>query len=99
MTGYPIYFLWATPRSTSTAFEWMMRQRGDLSCFHEPFGMAWYQGPDARAPRPAPKDRLRPNATFENIWQDIQQAAEHKPVFVKDMHYHTDHLWTDSFLD
>lgn len=99
MSEHPIYFLWATPRSTSTAFEWMMRQRGDLICFHEPFGMAWYQGPEARAPRPAPVDRQRPEATFEKIWNDIQDAAEKRPVFVKDMPHHTDHLWSDAFLD
>ena len=99
MTAHPIYFIWATPRSTSTAFEWMMRQRGDLACFHEPFGMAWYQGPEARAPRPAPLEKQRPEATFEKIWQDIQQAAEKHPVFVKDMPHHTDHLWTDEFLN
>ena len=99
MSGYPIYFLWATPRSTSTAFEWMMRQRGDLACFHEPFGMAWYQGPDARSPRLAPIDKQRPDATFEKIWDDIQQAAEKHPVFVKDMPHHTDHLWEDDFLN
>jgi hypothetical protein len=28
----PNYILWATPRSTSTAFEWMMRMRGDMAC-------------------------------------------------------------------
>lgn len=28
---HSILALWATPRSTSTAFEWMMRQRGDYS--------------------------------------------------------------------
>jgi hypothetical protein len=43
----PIYVLWATPRSTSTAFEWMMRMRGDMACFHEPFGEAWYRGDDS----------------------------------------------------
>ena len=41
---HPIIALWAVPRSTSTAFEWMMRQRGDVACLHEPFGEAWYQG-------------------------------------------------------
>ena len=41
-----ILVLWATPRSTSTEFEWMMRPRGDLTCFHEPFGEAWYKGED-----------------------------------------------------
>jgi adenylylsulfate kinase len=48
---HPIHVLWATPRTTSTAFEWMMRMRGDMACFHEPFGLAWYQGSDARARR------------------------------------------------
>ncbi len=99
MSGHPICFLWATPRSTSTAFEWMMRQRGDMACFHEPFGMAWYQGPDARAPRAAPRERQRPEATFEHIWSDVLAAAETRPVFVKDMPHHTDHLWTDAFLN
>ncbi len=99
MSDHPIYCLWATPRSTSTAFEWMMRQRGDLTCFHEPFGMAWYQGPDARAPRPAPPERRRPEATFEKIWDDILQAAQKAPVFMKDMPHHTDHMWSDDFLD
>lgn len=98
MTGFPIYFLWATPRSTSTAFEWMMRQRGDLACFHEPFGMAWYQGPEARAPRSAPADRRRPDMTFEKVWNDILTTAETQPVFVKDMPHHTDHMWNDAFL-
>ena len=48
----PILALWAVPRSTSTAFEWMMRQRGDFECVHEPFGEAWYFGTDRRTPRP-----------------------------------------------
>ncbi len=99
MSGHPIYFLWATPRSTSTAFEWMMRQRGDLACFHEPFGMAWYQGPEARAPRPAPAEKQRPEATFDKVWTDILEVAEKRPVFVKDMPHHTDHMWDDGFLD
>ena len=43
--------LWAVPRATSTAFEWMMRQRGDLNCLHERFGEAWYQGEDPLWPR------------------------------------------------
>ena len=77
----------------------MMRQRGDLTCFHEPFGIAWYKGPEARAPRPAPPATRQPNATFERIWDDILEAAEKRPVFVKDMPHHTTHLWTKEFLD
>ncbi len=29
---HDIVVLWATPRSTTTAFEWMMRMRGDMAC-------------------------------------------------------------------
>ena len=96
---HPIYVLWATPRSTSTAFEWMMRMRGDMACFHEPFGEAWYQGPDARAPRPAPPDRRKADVTFESVWGRMQDAAANRPVFSKDMPHHTDHLWSDAFLN
>lgn len=39
-----ILALWAVPRSRSTAFEYMMRTRGDHVCLHEPFGEVWYQG-------------------------------------------------------
>ena len=38
----PVLVLWAVPRSTSTAFERMMSQRGDHTCVHEPFGEVWY---------------------------------------------------------
>ena len=54
----PILALWAVPRSTSTAFEWMMRQRGDFECFHEPFGEVWYQGESPLWPR-ATSERVR----------------------------------------
>ncbi len=47
---HEILVLRATPRSTSTSFEWMMRLRGDMACFHEPFGEAWYDGDDAQRP-------------------------------------------------
>ncbi len=52
--------LWATPRSTSTAFEWMMRQRGDFTCFHEPFNEAYYYGSDRRSQRDAEADAMNP---------------------------------------
>ena len=45
--------LWANPLSSSTAFEWMMRQRGDFTCIHEPFNEAYYFGSDRRSQRDA----------------------------------------------
>ena len=95
---YPILALWATPRSTSTAFEWMMRMRGDLACFHEPFGEAWYQGEDARAPRLDASSPRKPGLSFASVQEKLLQAAHKRPVFIKDMPQFTDHLWDSAFL-
>jgi len=93
-----IIALWAVPRSTSTAFEWMMRQRGDLDCLHEPFGEAWYQGEDPLWPRFQPGDRTTPGLTIESVWEDIQNRAWHRPVFIKDFPHYISHMWTPEFL-
>jgi hypothetical protein len=95
----PIYVLWATPRSTSTAFEWMMRMRGDMACFHEPFGEAWYQGDDARAPRLTADSPRKPGLDFDTVLARLQAAARKRAVFSKDMPQFTDHLWQGDFLD
>lgn len=95
---YPIYALWAVPRSTSTAFEWMMRQRGDLHCFHEPFGEVWYFGTERRVPRPndtPPPDGL----TFQSVLDAILEKAETGPVFIKDFGHYIIHMADCAFLD
>ena len=53
---HKIVALWAVPRSTSTAFEWMMRQRGDIDCLHEPLVR-----PGIKVKTPC--SRLTPNST------------------------------------
>ena len=95
---HTIIALWAVPRSTSTAFEWMMRQRGDLDCLHEPFGEAWYQGEDPLWPRFQPGDKTTPGLTLDNVWTDIQARAEKAPVFLKDFPHYINHMWTPEFL-
>ena len=95
---HKIVALWAVPRSTSTAFEWMMRQRGDMNCLHEPFGEAWYQGEDPLWPRFKPGDTTTPGLTLESVWADIQERATHKPVFLKDFPHYINHMWTPEFL-
>ena len=95
---HDIIVLWATPRSTSTAFEWMMRMRGDMACFHEPFGEAWYQGDDAMWPRLTPDSPRTPGLTFDSVLDSLRTAARSRPVFSKDMAQFTDHLWTEEFL-
>lgn len=93
-----ILTLWGVPRSTSTAFEWMMRMRGDLSCWHEPFGEAWYHGEDRRWPRATSEDPVRPGLTFESVWERLRADAEEHDVFVKDFPHYTRHMWSDAFL-
>ena len=95
---HKIVALWAVPRSTSTAFEWMMRQRGDLDCLHEPFGEAWYQGEDPFWPRFREGDKTTPGLTIERVLQDIQSRAEQGPVFLKDFPHYINHMWTPDFL-
>ena len=93
-----ILALWATPRSTSTAFEWMMRQRGDLSCWHEPFGEAWYQGEDPLWPRAKPDGLREQGLTYAKVWQDLQEDTKNNHVFIKDFPHYVLHLWRpDSF--
>lgn len=95
---HKIIALWAVPRSTSTAFEWMMRQRGDLDCLHEPFGEAWYQGEEPLWHRFNPGDVTTPGLTLESVWQDIQDRAAKGPVFLKDFPHYINHMWDDDFL-
>ena len=90
--------LWAVPRSTSTAFEWMMRQRGDLHCMHEPFGEAWYQGEDPLWPRFTAGEKTTAGLTIESVWETIQQRAAQGDVFIKDFPHYINHIWTAEFL-
>jgi hypothetical protein len=95
---HKILALWATPRSTSTAFEWMMRMRGDMTCFHEPFGEPWYQGEEPLWPRLKPDSPRTPGLTFESVWAELKGAAEQGAVFSKDFPHYIEHMWTDAFL-
>ncbi|MGI9621341.1 MAG: sulfotransferase family protein [Acidimicrobiales bacterium] len=93
-----ILALWAVPRSTSTAFEWMMRTRGDMSCWHEPFGEVWYQGEIPDWPRLQPDSVRTPGLTYESRWAELLADLERGPVFIKDFPHYLDALRSDEFL-
>ena len=95
---HEIVALWAVRRSTSTAFEWMMRQRGDLDCLHEPFGEAWYQGEAPLWHRFTTDAVTTPGLTLDSVWADIQARAARGPVFLKDFPHYISHMWTPEFL-
>ena len=67
---FKILALWATPRSTSTAFEWMMRQRGDFICHHEPFNELYYCGEDRHSQRDADV-AAKPGFSFPNALREM----------------------------
>lgn len=98
MNENKILALWAVPRSTSTAFEWMMRQRGDFLCLHEPYGEAWYQGEDPLWPRVTEDSVRTPGLTLESVTAGLLQQSAEASVFIKDFPHYIDHLWTDELL-
>ncbi len=89
--------LWATPRSTSTAFEWMMRQRGDFACHHEPWNELYYYGEDRVSDRDAHVE-AKPGHNYAATWQELSDGGRTGHVFVKDFVYSVEHTLTDEML-
>lgn len=93
-----ILALWATVRSTSTAFEMMMRQRGDFLAFHEPFGLSYYNSQERRNTNRYPEIELNPEYNYQKTWQKLRQQADSQAIFIKDMAYYVIHLAEGEFL-
>ena len=97
-----ILALWATPRSTSTAFERAMKNRGDMACFHEPYNEAFYYGEDRRHDRYFLADRslkVTEGLTIQSVHDRLTRLAESESVFVKDFAYSIMHMADNEFLD
>jgi len=97
-----ILALWATPRSTSTAFETVMKNRGDMTCFHEPYNEAFYCGVEYRHGRYFEADpdlKPTPGLSIRSVHDKLTTLAEGDSVFVKDFAYSISHMADDRFLD
>ncbi len=97
-----ILTLWTTPRATSTAFEWVMKNRGDFTCYHEPYNEAFYYGLDRRHNRYFDDDQsLQPTAglTFSKVDKMLAEQALSSPVFIKEFAYSIMHMADEKFLD
>lgn len=97
---YPLIALWSHPRSLSTVTERIMRERGDFTCFHEPFMYLYYVG-DAKKAMPHFDVPDGTPTAYEDIRAMLLDAAGRGPVFFKDMSYYIlDRLKGDeSFTD
>ncbi|KAL5338458.1 hypothetical protein BJX70DRAFT_388526 [Aspergillus crustosus] len=96
MSQKPI-FVATHPRACSTAFERVfMTQRDTIQCIHEPFGDAFYYGPERLSDRYEADEQARSESGFsESTYRTIleriereQQENEGKRIFIKDiLHY------------
>lgn len=83
------------PRACSTAFERVFMARRDiLECGHEPFGDAFYFGPEFLSDRFRDDAAYRQNTeycntTFKDVLESLEDAEkEGKRLFIKDMAYY-----------
>ncbi|KAL2871926.1 uncharacterized protein BJX67DRAFT_92565 [Aspergillus lucknowensis] len=96
MAQKPI-FVATHPRACSTAFERVfMTQRETIQCIHEPFGDAFYYGPERLSDRYEADEQGRLDSGFsESTYQTILERIERegrenegKRIFIKDiLHY------------
>jgi Sulfotransferase domain len=96
MNGQKPIALWAVPRSISTAFERIFVERGDFKVFHEPFSASYYYSTQRRSNRYAneePKEEYEHGQVLAEIL-----VCDEKPVFLKDMAYHTAGFMTPEFV-
>ncbi len=79
--------LWSHPRSMSTALERLMRERGDLTCLHEPFMYHYYIGEGRGAFPGFDVDAGHPT-DYASIRDMLVAQAEEGSVCFKDMPYY-----------
>ncbi|KAF3907381.1 hypothetical protein ABW21_db0200718 [Orbilia brochopaga] len=83
-------FVATHPRSCSTAFERVfMTRTEDLECIHEPFGDAFYYGPERLSSRYEGESQESVNdreqsgfssSTYQSILEDIEKKGNAKEV-------------------
>jgi len=82
------------PRACSTAFERVFMTRQDLACVHEPFGDAFYYGPERLSSRFEIDETTRnesgfSDSTYQTIFDRLEREGEDgKRVFIKDITYY-----------
>ncbi|MEB4592756.1 sulfotransferase family protein [Candidatus Thiothrix sp. Deng01] len=94
-----ILAVWGTPRTRSTAFLWMMKQRGDFHTFHEPFGQSYYLSEDRKSERAADQPR-QANLNYQAILSMLEShnGLEGRSVFIKDLSYHMKGVFDTAFM-
>lgn len=89
--------LWSTPRSRSTAFMWMMKNRGDFVVFLEPFGKSAYYSQERIFTFDADQTS-NPEYNYQNVLQKLVSTFQQSNVFIKDFPLYFVHIVDDKFL-
>jgi hypothetical protein len=82
-----IIALWVHPRSLSTVMERIFIERGDFKVIHEPFSYTYYVH-DKKATVPFMQVDPQHPQSYEDTKKWIQDAAEERQVYFKDMAYY-----------
>lgn len=69
-------FLATHPRSCSTAFERVFMHRKDITCAHEPFGDAFYYGPERLSERYEDKQERDTSGFAKSTYADVVNRLE-----------------------
>jgi hypothetical protein len=92
-----IIAFWSIPRSRSTAFMWMIMQRGDFVVIQEPFGRSAYYSEERIFERVT---EIEPKAeyNYQNVLHDLQSKSQKSRLFIKDFPYYFPQIVNDEFL-
>lgn len=93
-------FLWATPRSVSTAFERVMKNSQCLSVCHEPFTEVYYYGPDRTSNRYGnlPPDKRAARYSRDEVNKRLFGEISNGRVFIKDLAFQAEPYVSEQLL-
>ncbi len=93
----PPIFLWAVPRSVSTAFEKTFSQRHDFEVLHEPFTDCYYFSQDRRSTRYG--DQLARSAYNATSAYEAVFGRTTKRIFVKELCFQAEPYLDQAFME
>jgi hypothetical protein len=95
-----LHFLWATPRSVSTAFGRCMASHPDVTLIHEPFTDTYYFGPERKSARYG--DLLQPasagGCAAEAVNDRLRKAGLANTVFIKELAFQGEPFIDDDII-
>jgi hypothetical protein len=92
-------FLWATPRSISTALERVMKNAEGLDVLHEPYTDTYYFSSERRSRRYGdPAAPAQDPFEADAVNARLEEAGRHGPVFVKELAFQGEPYVTDALL-